>query len=645
MKVLQLTIENFLSIEDAVLSLADRGLVLIQGVNEDNTSAHSNGSGKSSIPDALCWCLYGVTARGVSGDAVINRATGKNCRVQVTIQDGDHRYLIDRYRKHATGKNGLQISQFDAAGVATVLTKGTDKLTQEVVEQIIGSSYDVFRAAVYAGQEAMPDLPAMTDKQLKILVEEAAGVTVLEAAYREALLKVRLQEDELERTQNEVATLMVKLDGLKSTVTDYRKGQKDFEAQRKLDLDHLGSEMERIGDAVLAVTKNIAKFDETKLLDEIKGLELKVAAVADERRKEKLLEKTLRDEELAFVTITAKVKGWKEKYDRAKVNLDNCASLVGTCCSECDKLYREEDLADQRSRLEHALKEVADQAPEIKKLVEDAKGRVAKARETLEHYRATMTDVSATSAQIASLRDELDQLRVLQKDLSGWMRDEAATLANYKRRKAETNPFNDLILKTEADIIAAQKLYADTQARGDEIEKELHNAEIVAKVFSPAGVRAHILDEVTPFLNDQTAKYLASLTDGNTTATWSTLIKTAKGELREKFTIEVADATGGESFAALSGGEKRKVRIAASLALQDLVARRASKPIELFIGDEIDDALDEAGLERLTGILEEKARERGSVFIISHNSLTDWVPAAITVTKKDGKSVVIDEVA
>ncbi|MDN9032308.1 exonuclease, partial [Enterobacter hormaechei] len=75
-----------------------------------------------------------------------------------------------------------------------------------------------------------------------------------------------------------------------------------------------------------------------------------------------------------------------------------------------------------------------------------------------------------------------------------------------------------------------------------------------------------------------------------------------------------------KSFQTLSGGEKRKVRIACSLALQDLVASRVSKHIELFIGDEIDAALDTAALERLMGTLEAKARARGTVMIISHNA-------------------------
>ena len=90
---------------------------------------------------------------------------------------------------------------------------------------------------------------------------------------------------------------------------------------------------------------------------------------------------------------------------------------------------------------------------------------------------------------------------------------------------------------------------------------------------------------------------------------------------------------GGDSFAGLSGGEKRKVRIATAMALQDMVATRAEKPINLFIADEVDHALDDAGLERLMTVLDAKAKERGTVLVISHNSLSDWIAQVITVTK------------
>ncbi|EYU47058.1 AAA domain protein [Acinetobacter baumannii 1457504] len=54
MEFLTLKINNFLTIGEARLDLANRGLLLVQGENKDNSSADSNGSGKSSIVDALC---------------------------------------------------------------------------------------------------------------------------------------------------------------------------------------------------------------------------------------------------------------------------------------------------------------------------------------------------------------------------------------------------------------------------------------------------------------------------------------------------------------------------------------------------------------------------------------------------------------
>ncbi|MDM1663815.1 SMC family ATPase, partial [Escherichia coli] len=146
---------------------------------------------------------------------------------------------------------------------------------------------------------------------------------------------------------------------------------------------------------------------------------------------------------------------------------------------------------------------------------------------------------------------------------------------------------------------------------------------------------------VTPFLHIRTAEYLNTLSDGNIVAVWSTMETTKKGEYRDKFNISVIKTGSSKSFQTLSGGEKRKVRIACSLALQDLVASRASKNIELFIGDEIDDALDTAGLERLMGILEAKARERGTVMIISHKEMKSWFREIITVEVKEGRSYVV----
>ena len=64
-KFKKLHIKNFMSIGEADIDLSDRAFTLIEGVNNnENDNARSNGSGKSSIFEALVWTLTGTTMRG-----------------------------------------------------------------------------------------------------------------------------------------------------------------------------------------------------------------------------------------------------------------------------------------------------------------------------------------------------------------------------------------------------------------------------------------------------------------------------------------------------------------------------------------------------------------------------------------------------
>lgn len=148
MDITNLSIRNFLTVGHAEIQLDQRGLVLIQGENTDDTSAASNGAGKSSIVDAICWALYGTTAREVSGDDVVNTTAKKDCGVEVTLDDDGKVYRVTRYRKDKINKNQLFVQQKDGSAWID-LSKGTDKETQEVVRKVMGCSLEVFVGAIY----------------------------------------------------------------------------------------------------------------------------------------------------------------------------------------------------------------------------------------------------------------------------------------------------------------------------------------------------------------------------------------------------------------------------------------------------------------------------------------------------------------
>ncbi|ENZ8012380.1 AAA family ATPase [Klebsiella pneumoniae] len=638
MKFLTLEVENFMALANAKVELDQRGLVLIQGVNAGDSSAASNGAGKSTLMNSLMWCIYGETSHGVKGDDVLSTGHEKNCRVKVTIEDEGKRYAIIRHRKHKEFKNRLIVRGEDGD-----MTKGKDSLTQEFVERLIGASKEVFMASIYASQEAMPDLPGMSDKNLKTIVEEAAGVDRLTKAYAIARERANAAAARMETTKTKMDACLSLVQSAQNELESAKTSSEAWERDRSERLDVARADL--VG---AEVTLTEVEMELRSLPEQIRDTE---NAIGKER--EKLASKEEHDAKLvkvrgaitdirASIRITENIQ--KEAMQRAralKVKAEEVNTKVGEPCPTCGKAYCVEDLSTvKESFVEQARSEIS-QAQASATSVAKYQEHLEKALKIESSLVASTPDVSAIISRIERLTKELGTLRHREKEVVAVEALVARARSEVDRITKEINPFLAVIKRHEESLAANKSNYGVLKTELKNIQEQALLLDKARQVYSPAGVRSHILTSVTPFLNAQTAEYLNTLSDGNIVAEWSTMESTKKGEWRDKFNISVRKIGASKTFQTLSGGEKRKVRIACSLALQDLVASRASKNIELFIGDEIDDALDTAGLERLMGILEAKARERGTVMIISHKEMKSWFRETITVEVKEGRSYVV----
>ena len=638
MKFLTLEVENFMALANAKVELDQRGLVLIQGVNAGDSSAASNGAGKSTLMNSLMWCIYGETSHGVKGDDVLSTGHEKNCRVKVTIEDEGKRYAIIRHRKHKEFKNRLIVRGEDGD-----MTKGKDSLTQEFVERLIGASKEVFMASIYASQEAMPDLPGMSDKNLKTIVEEAAGVDRLTKAYAIARERANAAAARMETTKTKMDACLSLVESAQNELESAKISSEAWERDRSERLDVARADL--VG---AEVTLTEVEMELRSLPEQIRDTENSIG-----KEREKLASKEEHDAKLvkvrgaitdirASIRITENIQ--KEAMQRArafKVKAEEVNTKVGEPCPTCGKAYCVEDLSTvKESFVEQARSEIS-QAQASATSVAKYQEHLEKALKIESSLVARTPDVSAIISRIEQLTKELGTLRHREKEVVAVEALVARARSEVDRITKETNPFLAVIKRHEESLAANKSNYGVLKTELKNIQEQALLLDKARQVYSPAGVRSHILTSVTPFLNAQTAEYLNTLSDGNIVAEWSTMESTKKGEWRDKFNISVRKIGASKTFQTLSGGEKRKVRIACSLALQDLVASRASKNIELFIGDEIDDALDTAGLERLMGILEAKARERGTVMIISHKEMKSWFRETITVEVKEGRSYVV----
>lgn len=641
MKINSVTINNFMGFSHAKFSLREKGLVLVTGDNQDDTSADSNGSGKSSLADAIMWGFYGETAREkLAADEVINETAKKDCQVVIEAEDDDGSiFTVDRWRKMASKpkRSGVALTH-TKGGVTTDLTKGTDALTQPEIDQAIGCTQKVFSAATYAGQEALADLPAMSDGDLKKVVEEASGVNVLVKGYELARKRLGAAEADHDRWRLEHVHLERAVQEGMRRVGELKKRSSDYDGLKAGELSIIkGNLADTVARARSRQTER-DQVDPASIQAKLDELDVKISAVNDENNRETELAAAVTDlsnkrtrQETMYLAAVAEAQKLKGELDRIK-------ERVGTPCTSCGKSYEHQDIDDAKDIAEAKLRQKVEEAKKIAVDVTTAKAFEQAARDTLEAFRVGKTDIRSTVAERRRLAELMAQRQVAEGALLRETEAAKRLRADYERKAAETNPFVDLVANAEYEFQTTTEKYRESEVKGVELEKAVNVMKDVCKVYGPAGVRAHILDHVTPLLNERTAEYLGTLSDGNIEATWATLVPDARGDLKEKFSITVSKDKAGKSFASMSGGEKRKVRLACALALQDLVASRATKPLRLWIGDEVDTALDPAGLERLMTVLEGKARDRGTVLVISHSDLRDWIRESVTVTRKGGQS-------
>ena len=161
-------INNFLSIKSATVNFENQGIVLVEGINNDTMPIQSNGSGKSSIFDAILWTIYGETFRGISDVENIHGSDGVFCKLIFTIDN--IRYIINRSKHHSIHKSNTIVFQDDA-----IITDSIKK-SQEFIDKIFGiSSAKVLGSIVLLGQGLPYKFSGLSQNARKDLLEQISG--------------------------------------------------------------------------------------------------------------------------------------------------------------------------------------------------------------------------------------------------------------------------------------------------------------------------------------------------------------------------------------------------------------------------------------------------------------------------------------
>ena len=258
-KIRNITVKNFMSVgnQTQAVNFDKEHLTLVLGENLDlggDDSGSRNGTGKTTIVNALSYSLYGQALTNIKKENLINKINQKNMLVTVEFEKDGTKYRIERGRK----PNILKVyindqEQQDQSEVDE--SQGDSRETQRFIDNALGMSHTMFRHLVALNTYTEPFLSMRAAEQREV-IEQLLGITllsekaeVLKAAVKETRDAVQVETLRIDSIKTANINVQKSIDSLalKSTAWDTKK-EEDIEglAKAMMKLENVDIEAELV---------------------------------------------------------------------------------------------------------------------------------------------------------------------------------------------------------------------------------------------------------------------------------------------------------------------------------------------------------------------------------------------------------------
>ena len=222
----KLTIKNFLSVGNTPVIIDFRpGLHAITGINRDQIDRR-NGVGKSTIPDALHFALFGTTIRELKKEFIINNITENTCEVSLTFSvfKGKTQDNYEIVRSLEPSRCVLYHNDRD-------ITRDSIVNTTSYIEEIIQCSSDIFQNCVI--MTINNTIPFMAKKKMdkRKFIESIFNLEI----FSKMLTQLREDQSSHKRDLEAESAREEEVNSSYSTlITQQEKAHQDYENRKKL---------------------------------------------------------------------------------------------------------------------------------------------------------------------------------------------------------------------------------------------------------------------------------------------------------------------------------------------------------------------------------------------------------------------------
>ena len=578
-KIKDLTVKNFMSVgnQTQAVNFDKENLTLVLGENLDqggDDSGSRNGTGKTTIVNALSYALYGNALTNIKKDNLINKINNKNMLVTLTFDKDGTEYRIERGRK----PNVLQFFVNNQAQDTeeTDDAQGDMRETQRDLDDLLGMSHDMFRHIVALNTYTEPFLSMKANDQ-RVIIEQLLGITLLSEKAEGLKEIIRATKDNIYQENADIEAAKKSNEKIQQSIDSLTSRQNAWNTQHE-------EEVEKIARAIVELENVDIDTELTKHTD-LKLFEEQTAKL-----------KSLNKERATLDSATAQAERSVKKY------ADELAKLKDKKCHAC-----EQELHD------HKHEEMS--ATAIKHL-EEAQRYSDKVASDLAKIMKEIKTIGEVPGRPNTYYDTVEQALKHQNNLK--------TLETQLTIKAgESDPYQEQI-----DELRHTAMQAISWDHVNELNTLKDHQEFLLKLLTSKDsfIRKKIIDQNLAYLNNRLTYYLDKMGLPHTVV------------FQNDLSVIITQLGQDLDFDNLSRGERNRLILGLSWSFRDVWESLYQSINLLFVDELVDNGLDASGVEGALAVLKKMARERKkNIFLISHkDELIGRVNNVLKVIKENG---------
>jgi DNA repair exonuclease SbcCD ATPase subunit len=461
-RIKDLTVKNFMSVgnQTQAVDFNKEQLTLVLGENLDqggDDTGSRNGTGKTTIINALSYALYGTALTNIKRNNLINKTNSKGMLVTLHFEKDGVNYRIERGRS----PNVLKFYINDQEQEMIDESQGDSRKTQESINVLLNMSHDMFKHIVALNTYTEPFL-SMRQNDQRAIIEQLLGITILSEKAENLKEQVKQTKEAITSETLKIEAIQTANEKIEVTIESLKRNQRAWRAKQTLDIERL--------------SKSIEELEHLDIESEL-DLHEKLSNWTEHNNAILALKKELSTLEPALLRATKSV----EKAEKDIANLDDAT------CYTCGQELHADKKAEISLRKSKELDDTRAYESEVTVKVKD----VMAALEEIGNINGRPTTFYETAKEAYDHRQNVDNLK------------QALDL-----KQSDVDPY-----QTQVDELTNTALQEINWVSVNELTSYKEHQEFLLKLLTnkDSFIRKKIIEQNLTYLNNRLTYYLDKL--------------------------------------------------------------------------------------------------------------------------------------